>query len=178
MKKILTILAFLILSKIALADVIYFPYEYSLISYSLEVTYSLEKITKPSWSTVLWGGAGLVGSIFYWNHPTMGLEIAAEKRYYFKPELFRHFFLSGYLGTAFMTEFKFIADLGIVPGIKMNYKAQLNEKAVLEPYISLSLPVTYDLTSSSMYVPFPVVTVGIRFGICNLTRKIRDDLGP
>jgi hypothetical protein len=77
-----------------------------------------------------------------------------------------------------MTEFEFIADLGIVPGIKMNYKAQLNERAILEPYISLSLPVTFDLTSSAMYAPFPVVTVGIRFGVCNLTRKKRDIQGP
>ncbi len=168
MKRIISILAFLSFTLSAYSDVIYFPYQYSLISYSAELIYSSEKVNGDKRSTVLWGGIGGVGSFFYLDQPTLGLELAIEKRHYFKPEEFEHFFMSGYIGTAYMTNFNDISDIGIVPGIKINYKAQLSQKIILEPYISISLPISYSITYTSMYVPFPVATIGLRFGLCTL----------
>lgn len=168
MKRIISILAFLSFTLSAYSDVVFFPYQYSLISYSAELIYSYEKVNRDNRSTVLWGGIGGVGSFLYLNQPTVGLELAIEKRHYFKPEEFKHFFISGYIGTAYITNFEDISDIGIVPGIKINYKAQLSQKIILEPYMSISLPISYSIKYTSMYVPFPVLTIGVRFGLCTL----------
>lgn len=117
---------------------------------------------------VFWGGIGCVGPLLNFDKPVFGLELAIEKRHYFRPETFRHFFFSGYIGAAYMTDFEYIHDIGIVPGIKINYKACFFTKAILEPYISLSLPVCYNLVDESGYFPFPVLTVGVRLGLCKL----------
>jgi hypothetical protein len=172
MKKIFSILAFVSITLSAYSDVIYFPYQYSLLSYSAELIYSTEKVNRDNKSTVLWAGIGGVGSFFHLNQPTLGIELAIEKRHYFKPKDFEHFFISGYIGTAYMTNFKDISDIGIVPGIKINYKSQLAQKIVLEPYISVSLPISYNISDQSLYVPFPVATIGVRFGLCTLQKDI------
>lgn len=174
LKKTIAILAFLSFTLTAKCDVIFFPYQYSLISYSAELIYSYEKINRDKRSTVLWGGIGAVGSFFYLDQPTVGFELAVEKRHYFKPKEFKRFFLSGYLGTAFITNFNDIYDIGFVPGIKINYKAQLSQQTILEPYISISLPISYSVKHAEMYFPFPVATIGVRFGLCNLKRIKRE----
>ena len=172
MKKSLTILSFLALTLVAKADVVYFPYQYSLINYSVELIYEYEVIRSPKNSFVYWGGVGLVGSFFYLDEPTLGVEAAFEFRKYFKSETFKRFFFSAYIGTAYMTNFENKQhDLGIVPGVKINHKTHLAKQLVLEPYLGVSLPISYDLNSANFYVPFPMATVGIRLGICNLKRK-------
>ena len=165
MKKALIIIIFLFGSLSAKSDVIYFPYQYTLVSYSVEFIYSAEWVKKLKSSNVFWAGTGIVGSFFYMKKPTAGVEVAYERRFYFKPDLYNHFFISGYLGAAYMTNFKNINDVGIVPGFKLNYKAQLKKNLVLEPYVGLSLPVTVG------YLPFPVATVGLRLGICKLKKR-------
>jgi hypothetical protein len=96
MKRTLTILAFLLLSLSAKSDIIFLPYQYSLLCYSVEFTYGYELANKIKSSTVFWGGVGTVGSFFYLNGPRAGVELAAERRRYFKPEQYNHFFISGY----------------------------------------------------------------------------------
>jgi len=105
--------------------------------------------------------------------PAYGLEVAIEKRHYFKPDVYRNFFISAYLGTAYMTNFNNTSHIGVVPGVKINYKAQLTPKLILEPYLSLSLPVTYDVHDSFVYFPFPALTIGARFGLSNLKNKTK-----
>ena len=171
MKRSLTTFFFLALSYISKADVIYFPLQYSLINYSLELIYEYEVIRSPKNSFVYWGGAGVVGSFFYIDEPTIGVESAFEYRRYFKPETFKNFFFSTYIGIAYMTDLEYNHDLGLVPGLKMNHKSQLSKQFVLESYLGVSLPISYDLDATSFWVPFPMATVGIRLGICNLKRK-------
>ena len=169
-KRILTVLIFLLLAPSAKCDVIFFPYQYSLINYSIEFIYSYELAKKAKSSTVFWGGVGTVGSFFYLDEPAAGLEVAVERRRYFKSEQYKGFFISGYLGAAYMTDFRDTHDLGIVPGFKFNYKAQLSKNLVLEPYVGLSVPITIDMNYKDFYVPFPMATIGIRFGIANLEK--------
>ena len=171
MKRILTILALLSCTLFAKCDVIFFPYQYSLVCYSVEFTYSYEIAKKIKSSTVFWGGVGTVGSFYYLNEPRAGLELAVERRRYFKPEQFSRFFISGYFGVAYMTDFGNNNDLGFVPGFKFNYKAQLSRSLVLEPYLGLSLPITLNLDNTGFYVPFPVATFGIRLGISTLKKS-------
>ena len=175
MKKTTIIIVFLLFPLITYGDVIFIPYQYSLFSYSAELVYSYEKVTGPYKTNVFWAGAGTVCSFLYLDEPKYGLELALERRHYFKSDEYRHFFFSVYLGTALMTDRDFREkDLGIVPGIKINYKSQQYRKLVLEPYISLSLPVSFNVdqwNDWNMYVPFPLATIGIRLGICNLKRN-------
>ncbi|MBN1184799.1 MAG: hypothetical protein JXB49_21110 [Bacteroidales bacterium] len=167
-KRILAVSIFLFITSSAKSDVIFFPYQYSLINYSLEFVYSYELAKKEKISTVFWGGAGTVGSFFYLDKPVTGLEVAVERRRYFKPDLYKNFFISGYIGVAYMTDFKGTKDLGLVPGFKFNYKAQLSKNLVMEPYIGLSVPITMDMNYQDFYVPFPMATIGIRLGITTL----------
>ena len=152
----------------AKCDVIFFPRQYSLLCYSIEFTYSFEIAKKVKSSNVFWGGVGAVGSFIYLDEPRAGLELAVERRRYFKPEQFKHFFISGYIGVAYMTDFTNNNDLGLVPGFKFNYKASLSESLVLEPYLGLSIPITLNMDDAEFYFPYPVATIGIRFGISTL----------
>jgi len=153
------------------ADVIFFPKQYSLLCYSGELTYSFEKSVKLKATNTYWGGIGCVGSFGYIDQPVVGLELAYERRHYFKPDNYRNFFISSYIGTALMTDFGSINYIGIVPGFKINYKAQITKSLLAEPYISLSVPFVYDLPSFEGYVPFPVMTIGARFGIGKVKTK-------
>ena len=171
MKRTFTILAFLLLSLSAKSDVIFFPYQYSILCYSVEFTYSYELANKIKSSTVFWGGVGTVGSFLYLDEPRAGLELAVERRRYFKSEHYKQFFISGYVGTAYMTDFANNNDIGLVPGFKLNYKAQLSKNLVLEPYLGLSLPLTLNLDNAEFYFPFPLATIGIRLGICTLKKN-------
>ena len=78
MKRIFTIVSFILLSSHAKCDVIFFPYQYSLINYSIEFIYSYELANKAKNSTVFWGGVGTIGSFFFLDEPAAGLEIAFE----------------------------------------------------------------------------------------------------
>jgi hypothetical protein len=173
MKKIVLVFILLMVSTShANCDVIYFPYPFTGICYSLEATYSYERIKKPHATTTYWGGFGRVGSIFEeYNERIYGLEAAVERRYYFQSNKFKHFFLSAYLGTAFMTEFDNFSSMGLVPGLKVNYKANLFSNFILEPYISLSLPITHELTKYPDTIAFPALTFGARFGFEKLKDK-------
>jgi len=168
MKKTTILIAFLFVAISGRCDVIFFPYEYTVMSYSAELISCSEKVKTSRNTAVFWGGIGFVGPLYNFDKPFYGLELAFEKRHYFKPETFSHFFFSGYIGAAYMTDFKYFHDIGIVPGIKINFKACISAKTILEPYISLAVPVCYNLADRSGYVPFPVLTVGARFGLCKL----------
>jgi hypothetical protein len=169
------IIVFILISKTFAAncDVIFFPRQYAVFCYSAEFIYSYEKVKKVKNTTVFWGGVGCVGSFIYFDQPTYGLEIAIEKRHYFQAEKYKNFFVSAYVGTAYMTDFNYAHDIGIIPGFKINYKAQISPKTILEPYISLSIPVMYDTKNKTGFFPIPVLTVGVRFGLFKLKREIK-----
>ena len=172
MKKTLTILAFLSFTLYAKCDVIFFPIQYTYASYSFELIYSYEKVKGPKTSNVLWGGIGGVGSFFYAETPYYGIEFAVERRRYHRSDSFKNFFYSGYIGAACMTNLRDGYDLGVVPGLKINYKAQISNSIVLEPYLGISLPITMNMHNTAFfYVPFPVVTIGLRLGINQLKNK-------
>ena len=171
MKRIIIAALFLFLTISAYCDVIYYPPQKSFLSYSAELIYSFEKVNKPKTTTSLWGGFGCVGSFNNFTEPAAGLEVAFERRHYFQENIFKHFFISGYLGIAHMNDLKDISDFGIVPGFKINYKGQLSPETVIEPYISLSLPFTWEVEDFDKYITLPVITLGIRIGLCNLKEK-------
>ena len=83
MKKALIFLLLLVKTSTANCDVIYFPYQYTFFCYSAELIYSFEKAKKAKNTTNYWGGIGVVGSFYYLDKPTCGLELAIEKRHYF-----------------------------------------------------------------------------------------------
>lgn len=157
------------------ADVIFFPRQYSLFCYSAEFTLSLEKIAKQNATNTLWGGIGWVGSFQYFNQPVIGLEIAYERRHYFKSDSYKNLFISSYLGTAFMTDFENTKYIGIVPGLKINYKAIIKNNFLIEPYLSLSVPLIYDFPEFEGYVPFPVLTIGTRIGFGKVNPKTKKE---
>jgi len=70
-----------------------------------------------------------------------------------------------------MTDFKDASNIGIIPGFKINYKAEISSKLLLEPYISLSLPLTYDINETLGIKPVSVVTIGVRFGLFKLKNE-------
>jgi hypothetical protein len=172
MKKDLMILFLGLITLPGYCDVIFTPLQYNFLSYSGEIIFSLEKVKKLKNTTCYWAGAGLVGSLYYSGPPTFGLELAAEKRHYFKPDYFKHFFVSGYLGVAYMNNVEGVSLIGLIPGLKINYKAQLSQKLFLEPYLSLSVPLTCDIKFQNAFVPIPILTAGVRFGISRLINKI------
>jgi hypothetical protein len=168
MKKIAILLLLTIKTFSANGDAIFFPIQYAVLCYSAEVIYSYEKAKKTKNTTNYWIGTGVVGSFYYLEIPVYGLEAAIETRHYFKSDKYKKFFISAYLGTAYMTDFNQISNFGLIPGLKTNYKIQLSSSLILEPYISLSLPITYDIKDKYVYPPFPVLTIGARFGISKL----------
>jgi len=169
MKKVTILLLFSITSLSSRCDVITFG---DFLCYSAEFIYSFERIKKPRNTTSYWGGVGCVGGLGYHNAgQSYGLEIAIEKRHYFKPENFKYFFISAYLGSALMTEFESSSRICLVPGIKINYKVKITNKLVLEPYFSISLPITHELTRYNENYIYPALTFGARFGINKLKDK-------
>ena len=176
MKKAIIILLLFCKSFSAKCDVIYFPYQYALFCYSIEGIYNYEIAKKPKNTTCLWIGVGCVGSFFAINHPFFGLECAIEKRHYFKPNEFNKFFISGYLGTAYVSDFKNVSSVGIIPGFKINYKSQNEPKTLIEPYLGLSFPISYNLEASVMNYTLPVLTVGVRFGGSKLKNRIKTEV--
>jgi hypothetical protein len=169
-KKVAFLLLFTITSLSARCDVITFG---DFLCYSAEFIYSFEKIKKPQNTTTYWGGVGCVGGLGYHNAgQSYGLEIAVERRHYFKPDNFKNLFISAYLGSALMTEFTSSSRICLVPGIKINYKFKITSKLVLEPYCSISLPITHELTRYNENNIYPAITFGARFGINKLIDKM------
>jgi hypothetical protein len=173
MRKTLILLIFMTLKAgPAKGDAIFFPMQFAGICYSAELVTNLEIIKKPKATTAIWAGMGVVGTFLERETPVYGLEAAIERRHYFVPETFRNFFISGYVGTALMTDFREYYYLGLIPGFKINYKVHLSEKIILEPYVGLSVPVVYDMRDAFLYVPFPALTVGMRFGLLKLRKGL------
>jgi hypothetical protein len=172
MKKFIISFILISISAASNCDVIFYPqYHHNQLCYSTELIYSFERAKKANWTTVFWGGVGCVGSLKSLGQPSYGLEIAIEKRYYFQKDNYKNFFVSAYLGSAYMTNFKDVSNYGIIPGIKINYKAEISRKLLLEPYISLSYPLSHDLKESNGIQPVPVVTLGVRFGLFKIKKQ-------
>jgi hypothetical protein len=172
MRKAILIIFLLIISRSVKCDVLFFPYPFTGPCYSAELIYGFENFKKAKNTTNYWAGFGVVGSMLLTSEkPTFGLEAAIERRHYFKPDRYKHFFISAYLGSAFMIEFRSFSTIGIVPGVKINYKANVTTNLVLEPYLGFSVPITHELTRYRETLASPAITFGLRFGFNKLNNK-------
>jgi hypothetical protein len=132
----------------ARADVIFPPFVKG-IAISFEGIASYEEPLSKSATVNLWGGLGLVSSIDMSRHPAFGFEGALELRQYFSKSTYKGFNLDLYVGLANMLYPVFVKDdtsppdsfTGVVPGLKLTYKAPVNSWLVTEPYFSFSTPV-------------------------------------
>ena len=169
MKKTIILLFLIIDTLPSTCDVIFYPSRFPGLRYSAELIYSFEKINKSKKTTNCWVGFGYTGSFQYTYLHTFGAEFAVEKRHYFQADKFRNFFISAYFGSAFITDFIDEPIIGLVPGFKINYKAQVSSRFIVEPYLSLSLPITLKFdTHPSEPLVFPALTIGTRFGLSKL----------
>ena len=172
MKKIAIPILLSILSLNSRGDVIHFPYPYTGACYSLELIYSYELACKPRKTTDYWFGFGKVGWLGPNSRSAYGFEIAAERRLYIEKDIFKHFFISAYLGAAYMTDFNYLSNIGLVPGVKFNFKAKIPLNIIVEPYASFSVPISYELKGSFIPIAFPSLTFGARFGLSKLRNKV------
>ncbi|MCF8224822.1 MAG: hypothetical protein K9J30_02970 [Bacteroidales bacterium] len=161
----------LLISIPASCDVLFSPYDSSKFTHSVELIVSHEIAISRRWSTVLRAGVGAAGSFEFLEMPVAGMELAAEERFYFKNNTLQGAFISGYIGAAFMTNLSEIYDVGVVSGINLGFKNQYARDRVFEPFIGISVPVGYSFKNSEIYIPIPVFTIGLRFGIYNTLRN-------
>lgn len=170
MKKIIVIVFLISKTVAAKCDVIFALNPYR--AYSFELIYSYEKAKKIKNTTVFWGGIGVIKSVFVTDMTSYGLELGVEKRHYFQSEKYNHFFISAFLNATYMTNFIYRQSsgntIGIIPGFKINYKAQISYNTILEPYISLSLPLMIESETKVGIFRIPMLTVGARFGLFKL----------
>lgn len=172
MKKILTIICLFCFLQKAKSDVVQPALQYALLNYSAKLIYGYEVANKEKISTLYSGGFGIVNSFLAMDEPfSAGLEMLIEKRRYFKPHDYDGFSISSYLGIEYTNNFSCVNDVAIIPGFKFNYKYHVSENTVLEPYLGLSLPITYNLEGDGLYYLFPLATLGVRFGISKLKFK-------
>lgn len=166
MRKLLAILLFVFAFNSAKCDVIpYWLNHYALIGYSFEGIISYEKLIDYNTTWNYWAGGGIVGSALYLNEPAFGIEGAIEWRLYFKRDKFSGLNCSMYLGTSLMYNNQEKLNLGVLPGLKLTHKSLINGKVLVEPYVSLSFPISYNLTHTHPWMPFPVATIGLRVGM-------------
>jgi hypothetical protein len=172
MKKIILLVILITKTVAAKCDVIFALNPYR--AYSFGFIYGNENVNTIKNTTVLWGGIGVVKSVFVTDITSYGLELGVEKRHYFQSEKYNHLFISAFINATYMTNFIYRHSggntIGITPGFKVNYKAYISKKTILEPYISLSFPL---MIYSTDFVVFriPMVTIGARFGML----KLRND---
>jgi hypothetical protein len=147
-------------------------------AYSFDFIYSYEKVKKIKSSTVFWGGIGVLRDGFD-DMTSYGLELGVEKRHYFQSEKYNHFCISSSLSTTYMRNIiygQFSGNsIGIIPGFKLNYKAQISRSAFLEPYISISFPFMIDLKHNIDFLEIPMFTVGARIGFVKLKKDKKSD---
>lgn len=176
LKLIVIVLLFIVSS--AKADVIYSPFTEIGTALSLEGIASYELPFSNANTLNVWGGGGVVTTIFYPLHPAVGGEIALELRQYFTKKTYEKFTLGFYTGIAVIHAPSFYRgkvarhknSIGLVPGVKLTYKKRINSWLVGEPYLSVSTPwyddnfqlLTNRIKSSD---PGFIITLGIRIGL-------------
>jgi hypothetical protein len=149
---------------------------------SNEILLSYESPIDKSFSYLIWGGQATVISLLpppVEIIPALGGEIGLEGRYYFGIEGLNGLNVSLYGGTALMfvpiiygrRVVSWDIWLAFTPGIKETYKFNFFEFLSIEPYISLSFPLTFinisslfDGRSDFIYLNInPKITIGSRF---------------
>ena len=143
----------------------YWLHHYALIGYSFEGIICYEKVVYPRTTWNCWVGGGIVGSAIYLNEPAFGIEGAIERRLYFKRDKFSGLNLCWYLGTSLMYNNQEKLNLAFLPGLKLTHKSLINGKVLVEPYLSHAFPISYNLTHTHPWMPFPVATIGLRVGL-------------
>jgi hypothetical protein len=144
-------------------DVIFPAPEYAGLAYSMEVIYNQEKIRTLNRTVCHWLGIGMIIPHRSPDHYFFGFEDAYEGRYYFGHN-YKGLFVSYYAGIAVITDFTETVDLGLVPGIKLNWKIIPNRNTSVEPYLGISVPFAAKILNWFVYIPIPTLTVGIRIG--------------
>lgn len=166
-----------IMSFPAKADVIYSPMTSFNLAASWELIFNFED-SFSKWNTLnVWGGGGIVSSSVDMFGPSLGLEAAFELRHYFRRDSYKGLNVGLYGGMAYMRHYEIAFakitheynSIGVVPGIKLCYKHDVNPWLVSEPYIGISIPFHHELDQDShFFTPFEnlgiILTVGIRIG--------------
>jgi hypothetical protein len=141
--------------------------------FSINPIFSHEVYEEAKNSTNYWGGLGILACVYDLDDPLLvGFSTGIERRHYFKSNQFKHFFISATLAGGCMTDFEYLSCLGLAPGLKSGYKAYLRTNFVLEPFISLSIPLAITLGETpGTVVVFPSITLGTRIGFNKVNEK-------
>jgi hypothetical protein len=177
MKRFLVIFL-LLLSFQVRGDIIFFPFYKGLYSYSIEGIYSFEKNITKRMTKSYWCGTGIVGNFFYPQYHAEGLEAGFELRRYFKKDKYKGLNIGIYFGPAFMVtghqqfkEDERIIYFGVIPGLKLTYKAKVFKSFYTEPYLSASIPWYINMSDNKYHQPSleAYFTIGVR--ICFIKFK-------
>jgi hypothetical protein len=176
-KKFLNTIVFLlffgvIVNPLSFADVIWSPNASPSLSIaaSVEMILSYEYVLSKKNTGLFWLGGGFIKVLRTDQSFLFGLEIALDFRHYFKPDKYEKFFIGIYGGGCIMyiihrhssDNFDY-PGREVTVGVKLGYKKVLNKLAankrlVIEPYTSLSTPLTKHVEARY----YPLVTVGLR----------------
>jgi hypothetical protein len=161
-----------IIHSLSFADVIWSYNENPSLSIavSAEMILSYEHVLSQKNTGLLWLGGGFIQILRKEQSFLFGLEAALAFRHYFKPGKYEKFFIGIYGGGCIMYNIhRHSSDNFVYPGrevtvgLKLGYKKVLNKQAVykrfvMEPYTSLSTPITKPLEGRY----YPLATVGLR----------------
>lgn len=161
-----------IIHPLSFADVIWPRHESPSLSIaaSAEMILSYEHVLSKKNTGLFWLGGGFIQILRKEQSFLFGLEAALAFRHYFKPDKYEKFFIGIYGGGCIMYNIhRHSSDNFDYPGrevavgVKLGYKKVLNKPAankwfVMEPYTSLSTPLTKQFEARY----YPLVTVGLR----------------
>ena len=137
---------------------------------SAEMILSYEHVLSQKNTGLFWLGGGFIQVLRKEQSFLFGLEAALAFRHYFKPGKYEKFFFGIYGGGCIMyTIHRHSSDKFDYPGreftvgVKLGYKKVLNKtgadkRCVIEPYTSLSTPLTKQFEARY----YPLVTLGLR----------------
>lgn len=138
--------------------------------YVAELIYSYELALESKNSNIFSIGIGTSGTLFYLDEKQAFIFSSVERRQYFKIEQFKNFFYGEHIGPTYLTDFTDENKIGLVPGMKIGYKARLSQLPIFEFYLDITLPIIYDIGLSEFSSSLPVISVAIRLGLCTLNR--------
>ena len=174
MKKFIILLLLFLKFSAGHSDNYFLPVRYTGFFSSAELAAIYEWTRNPGNTLGASAGFSFVDPLCNKDHPVGIVQLMLEGRQYLESSNFRHFFISGFLSAVYVTDFTRVKNVGIIPGLKINYKSQISNSLVLEPYLGLSLPFICDIENFNPSLPFPALTIGIRFGFSKIMDKLKN----
>ena len=161
-----------LIQPLSFADVIWPPNESPSLSIaaSAEMIFSYEHVFSKNNTGLFWLGGGFIQVLRKEQSLLFGLEAAFAFRHYFEPGIYEKLFIGIYGGGCIMynihrhssDNFEY-PGREVTVGVKLGYKKALNKPAVnkrfvMEPYTSLSTPLTKQFEARH----YPLITIGLR----------------